>query len=55
MESESERELREFREFWESLTPESVEKLLNEISRKSEAFFEYLNVREPCKTRKEDR
>ena len=51
MESESEREARENREFWELLTPESTEKLLNEIARKSITFFEPLNVSIPRKTR----
>ena len=52
MESESERETREFREFWESLTPESLDELLKEISRKSKAFLGFENVSIPRKTRK---
>ena len=55
MESESERETREFREFWESLTPESLDELLKEISRKSKAFLDFENVSMPRKTRRKKR
>lgn len=52
MESESERETRLNREFWESLTPESLDELLKEIARKSKAFLDFEKPSMPRKTRK---
>ena len=52
MESESERKTRLNREFWESLTPEYLDELLEEIARKSEAFLDSGNLSMPRKTRK---
>ena len=52
MESENERETRAIREFWESLTPESLDELLKEITRKSNTFLDFENLSMPRKTRK---
>jgi hypothetical protein len=52
MESKNERESREIREFWESLTPEGIDELLNEISRKSSALLDFTNAPKPRRTRK---
>jgi hypothetical protein len=52
MEAESERETRVIREFWESLTPESLDELLKEITRKSDALLDFEKPSMPRKTRK---
>lgn len=49
MESDSEKEEKLNREFWESLTPEYLDQLLKKLSRKSEAF---LSVGEPSMPRR---
>ena len=50
MESESERKTRLNREFWESLTPEYLDQLLEEIARKSEAFLDSGNLSMPTQS-----
>jgi hypothetical protein len=52
MESDSEKETRVIREFWESLTPESLDELLREITRKSDALLDFEKPSMPRKTRK---
>lgn len=55
MESDSENETRLNREFWESLTPEHLDKVLKELARKSEAFLSFGEPSMPRKTRKKKR
>lgn len=50
MESDSEKEERLNREFWESLTPEYLDQLLEELSRKSKAFLSFGEPSMPRKT-----
>jgi len=52
MEAESERETRVIREFLQSLTPESLDELLKEITRKSDALLDFEKPSMPRKTRK---
>lgn len=52
MELESDKEIRAIREFWESLTAESLDELLKEITRKSNIFLDFENLSMPRKTRK---
>ena len=52
MESDSKKETRAIREFWESLTPESLDELLKEITRKSDVFLDFEKPSMPRKTRK---
>ena len=52
MESDNEKETRVNREFWESLTPESLDKLLEEIARKTNAFLNFDEPSMPRKTRR---
>ena len=54
MESEWEKEIRLNREFWESLTPESLDELLKEITRKSDALLDFEKPSMPRKTRKKN-
>ena len=49
-ESDSERESRLNREFWESLTPEYLDELLEELARKSDAFLSFGKPSMPRKT-----
>jgi hypothetical protein len=52
MESDREKEERLNREFWESLTPESIDKLLEELARKTNAFLNFDEPSMPRKTRR---
>jgi len=51
MESDSEKETRVIREFWESLTPESLDELLKEIAETPIPFIDYEPTPKPRKTR----
>jgi len=52
MESEEEKENRLAWEFWESITPENLDKLLKELARKSDIFLNPVRPSMPRKTRK---
>ena len=52
MESDSEKEERLNREFWESLTPEHLDEFLKELARRSEAFLSFGKPSMPRKTRR---
>ena len=52
MESDSEKETRVIREFWESLTPESLDKLLKEIAETPIPFIDYEPIPKARRTRK---
>jgi hypothetical protein len=52
MESDSEKESRLIREFWESLTPQYLDRLLEEIARKSDALLNFGEPSMPHKTRR---
>ncbi len=51
-ESDSEKETRLNREFWESLEPEYLDELLEELERKSKAFLEFWKPSMPRITRR---
>jgi hypothetical protein len=53
MESDSEKETRLNREFWESLTPEYLDELLKEITKKSNAFLNFEKPSMPRITRRD--
>ena len=52
MESDREKENRLNREFWESLTPESLDEFLKELARRSEAFLSFGEPSMPRRTRR---
>ena len=52
MELDREKEERLNREFWESLTPESLDKFLKELARRSEAFLSFGEPSMPRITRR---
>lgn len=52
MESGREKEDRLNREFWESLTPEYLDKYLKELGRRSEAFLSFGEPSMPRRTRR---
>ncbi len=51
-ESDSEKETRLNREFWESQTPEYLDELLKELARKSDAFLSFGKPSMPRITRR---
>jgi len=52
MESEEEKENRLAWEFWEKMTPEYIDDLLEELSRKADIFLNPVRPSMPRKTRK---
>ena len=52
MESDREKENRVNREFWESLTSESLDEFLKELARRSEAFLSFGEPSMPRRTRR---
>lgn len=52
MESDTEKETRVIREFWESLTPKSLDELLKEIAETPIPFIDYEPIPKARRTRK---